>query len=131
MNKITKEIAEIISRFDEKESVLFHENLDIIVPLGFFRYQNSNQNLVDKWDDIKIKMIYRHKRLFFSIKIVDNSISQEVNIIQTKFSAKERISQYKFDSTLKLSLADSKKLLFFLMRYFRFFSLNFRTRLSR
>lgn len=131
MNKITKEITELIAYFDEKESVLHHEKLNILLPIGFFRYNEAIQNYPHNWKPVKVHIQYRDKDLFFNIKIIDKSISQGIKIIQTKFLAEKRIAHYKFNKVLNLSLADSKELIKFLMNYFCSFSFNLRTRLSR
>jgi hypothetical protein len=123
-------IVAAIRDFDAHESILFHDQLEISLPSGFYRYDKVTSNPDKRWESIDVKLIYYHRESKFSICLVERSQTPSFTIVQHRIRRRECVTEYRVAEEINLSIRDAKRLLLFLQKYFRCFHFNISTKLT-
>jgi len=131
MNKTLGEIIQALRNFDKHESLLHHEQLEICIPQGFYRYAGVDSDSGKDWDSIDIRLIYCHRELQFSISLTENSHARDFAIVEHQIREAEYVTEYCVAETASLTIRDAKRLLVFLQSYFRCFDFNLKTKLPK
>lgn len=131
LNKTVDRIVTALKDFDAHESLLHHDQLEIRLPSGFFRYAKVSSAPDKQWDPVDICLTYYHRKLRFSIQVVERSYTPRFTIIEHRRHRNECMTEYRVAENVKLSLRDARQLLLFLQDYFRCFYFSLNTKLSK
>ena len=125
-----RKIMTAIRNFDTYESKLHHDQLEISIPSGFYRYDKVTRCPDKKWDSVDVSLIYYYRELKFSIHLVERSQTLNFTIIERR-RRKDSVTEYGVDEEINLSIRDARALVSFLQDYFRCFHLKISTKLSK
>jgi len=82
MNRTLDNIIQALQDFDKHESLLHHDQLEISIPQGFYRYGGVDSGPdKDDWDSLDIRLIYYHRELQFSISLMEKSQTPNFAIV--------------------------------------------------
>lgn len=129
-NKIGK-ITTAIKDFDRHESQLHHDQLEISIPSGFYRYDKVTQDPDKRWDSVDVALIYYHRELKFSIRLVERSRATNFTIVEHRRRRRDCVTEYRVSEDISLSIREVRQLLIFLQNNFRCFHFNLNTKLSK
>lgn len=131
---MTKDLGKIITairEFDTYESTLHHDQVDIRIPSGFYRYNSVTQAMDEQWDLVDVSLTYYHRELSFSINLTERSQTPTFTIVEYRRRNEECITEYRVAEPVNLSIRDGKQFLIFLQKYFRCFHFSVSTKLSK
>jgi hypothetical protein len=131
MNKTLADIIQALRDFDKHESLLHHEQLEICIPQGFYRYAGVDSDPGKNWDSIDIRLIYCHRELQFSVSLMERSHAPNFAIVKHQIREAECVTEYRVTESANLTIRDAKRLLVFLQSYFRGFDFNLKTKLPK
>ena len=124
---MTTHLATIISaikEFDARDSILDHDRLEVKIPSGFFRFDETTQHPNKEWDPVDVRISYMHKVLQFSVDLTKKSQAPSVTIVVDPQGKSDERQSYRVEESICLSIKDARRLLTFLQRYcccFNFF----------
>lgn len=124
-------IVTAIRDFDIYESLLHHDQLEISIPSGFYRYSKTTNDPDRAWDSVDVALIYYHRELKFSIHLAERSHTPGFTIVKHRVRHRECVTEYRVAEKVNLSIRDARALIRFLQGYFRCFHLNIITKLSK
>jgi transcriptional regulator with XRE-family HTH domain len=124
-------VIRAIRDFDNYESLFHHDQLEVSIPSGFYRYSKTTDDPDEEWDSVDVSLIYRHRELKFSIRLTERSRTPSFTIVKHRVRRRECVTEYRVAEEVNLSIRDAKQLLIFLQGYFRCFYFNINTKLSK
>lgn len=128
-NQVRK-IMTAIRNFDVHESRLLHDQLEIIIPAGFYRYDQVTRCPDKEWDSVDVALFYIHRELKFSIHLVERSHIPSFTIVEHR-CRRDCVTEYRVVEEIALSIRDARSLVNFLQDYFHCFYLKISTKLSK
>ena len=131
MNRTLGNLVQALRDFDIPQSLLHHDQLEIRLPQGFYRYVGVDSDPNKHWDPIDVRLTYYNRELVFSIDLVEKSNVSNFSIIEHLIRQEECVTEYRISESVQLTIRDAKRLLIFLQNYFRCFDFNLITKLSK
>ncbi len=123
-------VLSALKDFDKYESVLHHERLEISIPAGFYRHAGVALRPDRLWEPVDVRLFYYHRELNFSVALSERSAVPGFTIVERQRRTEECVIEYGVAEEISLSLADAKRLISFLQKYFLCFHFNLSTKLS-
>lgn len=131
VNRTLGNIIQAVRDFDTHESLLHHDQLEICIPQGFYRYAGVDSDPDRDWDSVDVRLIYYHRELKFSITLTEKSFVPNFAIVEYRVREAECVTEYRVLESVQLTIRDAKRFLIFLLAYFRCFDLSLKTKLSK